>query len=241
VSRRIPNWVLERSLVGELPEGFTEADLAADPTVPERLAALKQSDTEILEKLPPAQVAARVRQRAGQRRESRPSFRWVPVAVAAGLIAVVTPVVWKLQSQGPDVLTKGLEAHLEVFRQRAGGAAEPLSSGALAKPGDVVQLRVVGAGEKLGAVVAVDGTGEVTPVTPAPVPLPPSGSVTLPDALELDATGDFERFILVTSDGPFDVGEVLAAAHDAGTSPDAPLHLREGLKQRSFVLLKRAR
>src|SRR6185295_16638122 len=91
VSQRIPDWVLERHLVGDaLPAGFTEADLAADPSVPERLEKLKASDAEILERHPPRVVAAQVRARAEERgrRARRPMMVLLPVALA-GVAAVV--------------------------------------------------------------------------------------------------------------------------------------------------------
>lgn len=230
MSGRIPDWVLERHLVGELPEGFTEADLAADPSVPERLAKLKASDAEILERHPPRVVAAQVRARAEAR---RPARRTMMVLLPAVALAAVVVVVIALPRQ-PDVLTKGLEPHLEVFRK---GEPQPLASGAVAHPGEVVQLRVVAAGAKFGMVVAVDGQGAPVPVTPNVLAL--NAAVTLPDALELDATGDFQRFILVTSDHAFEAAEVLAAARGLGRDPAAKLELPAGLRQSSFVILKK--
>jgi len=225
MSQRIPDWVLERHLVGELPKGFTEADLAADPSVPERLEKLKASDAEILERHPPRVVAAQVRARAAERgrRARRPMMVLLPAAVAlAGVVAVVIAL-----PRQPDVLTKGLEPHLEAFRKDA--PLQPLVSGAVGHPGDIIQLRVVPAGAKFGMVVAVDGEG-------APVQV---GALTVPDALELDATGQFERFILVTSDQPFEAAEVLNAARNLGKDPAAKLQLPAGMKQSSFVLLKK--
>jgi hypothetical protein len=226
---RIPDWVLERARVGELTEGFSVADLAADPSVPERLAKLRAEDEQLLERHPPRVVAAQVRERARRQREpiGRAAFRWVPVAVAAGVIAIVTPLAMRDQGRG-DVLTKGLKAHLEVFRQ---GSNEPLKEGAVARPGDVVQLRIVGAGARYGAVYATDGT-RTEVLTPDVLPLPPSGSVTLPDALELDAAGAFERFILVTSRRAFPPTEVLGAAGKE------PLVLPEGFTASTFQLVK---
>ena len=224
MSQRIPDWVLERHLVGDaLPAGFTEADLAADPSVPERLEKLKASDAEILERHPPRVVAAQVRARAEERgrRARRPMMVLLPVALA-GVAAVVIAL-----PRQPDVLTKGLEPHLEVFRKDE--PARPLVSGGVGHPGDIIQLRVVSAGAKFGMVVAVDGEG-------APVQV---GALTVPDALELDATGQFERFILVTSDAPFEAADVLAAARRLGHDPAAKLELPAGLKQSSFVLLKK--
>lgn len=237
---RIPDWVLERHLVGELPKGFTEADLAADPTVPERLAALQASDAEILGRHPPAVVAARVRDRADRRREERRTLtlRLVPVAVAAGLIAVVAPVVMKLQGQGQgqtDLRTKGLEPHLEVYRRGPNGN-EALASGATGHPGDVIQLRVVPASARHGAVLAIDSSGASVLMPPRDVST--GGSFALPDALELDAGGAFERFVLVTSDQPFQADVALSAARAAGSDPAAPLRLPASMKQASFVILK---
>jgi hypothetical protein len=230
MSQRIPDWVLERHLVGELPAGFSEADLAADPSVPERLAKLKASDAEILEQHPPRVVAANVRARAEQRRPARRTF--MVLAPAAALAVLVVAVV--LAPRGPDITTKGLEPHLDVFRK---DEPQPLVSGVVGHPGDVVQLRVVPAGAKFGMVVAVDGEGAPIPVTPATLPL--KDAVTLPDALQLDATGAFQRFILVTSDQPFDAADVISAARSLGKDPAARLQLPAGMKQSSFVILKR--
>ncbi len=237
MSGRIPDWVLERHLVGELPEGFTAADLAADPTVPERLERLRASDAEVLQQHPPRVVAANVRARAEARSvERRPAMvmRLVPVAVAAAVVAVIAPVVMR-QAQQPDILTKGLEPHLEVLRAGSGGSVA-LEPGATVRPGDVVQLRVVGAGAKFAAVVAVDGAGAETVLTPTA--LHANGTFTLPDALELDAQGGLERFVLVTADRDFPMDEVLAAARKVGADRAAPLALPEGLKQSSFLLVK---
>jgi len=230
VSQRIPDWVLERHLVGELPKGFTEADLAADPSVPERLEKLKASDAEILEQHPARVVAAQVRARAEAR---APSRRTMMVLLPAAALAAVVVVVMALPKQ-PDILTKGLEPHLEVFRR---DEPKPLVSGAVAQPGAVVQLRVVPAGAKFGMVVAVDGEGAPVPVTPAVLSL--AGALSLPDALELDAAGDFQRFILVTSDHAFDAAEVIAAARSLGRDPAARLELPAGLQQSSFVIVKK--
>jgi hypothetical protein len=230
MSRHIPDWVLERHLVGELPEGFTAADLAADPSVPERLEKLKASDAEILEQYAPRVVAAQVRARSESRRQAarRPMMVLLPAAALAAVVVVVVAL-----PKDPDILTKGLEPHLEVFRK---DQPQPLVSGVVAQPGDVVQLRVVPAGAKFGMVVAVDGEGAPVLVTPTVLPL--DAAVALPDAMELDATGDFQRFILVTSDRAFEATDVVGAARSLGKDPEARLQLPGGMKQSSFVIYK---
>ena len=243
--KRVPDWALERYLVGELPPEFSEADVAADPTAQERLARLRASDEEILARHQPRVVAANVRQRAEERLVSgRPAMtRWVPIAAAAGLVAVVALVAARLQQQPdvPDILTKGLEPHLEVYRQGPGGN-ELLATGAVGRPGDVIQLRIVPAGAQFGAVVAVDSSGAATLVAPAQegpaLELPRGRSLSLADALQLDAAGDLERFFLVTSDRPFQTGDVLAAAGKLGPGREVAMELPSGLKQSAFLIVK---
>lgn len=244
MSQRIPDWVLERYAVGELPEGFRAEDIEKDPSVPERLAALRKSNAELLDRLPPAAVAREVRRRAergaGRGAERTGSIpRWTVALAAACAVAIQLPV---LSRHGEDdTRTKGLLPHLEVYRQ-AGAQAEVLTPGAPAHAGDVLQLKVIGAQARFAVVVSLDGTGNVTLHAPRregpAVELPASGIQALPQAYALDEAPRFERFILVTSDQPFDASVVLSAARAVGADPSAPLALPSGLRQSSFVVRK---
>jgi hypothetical protein len=130
-----------------------------------------------------------------------------------------------------------MEPHLEVLSKGEAGVVA-LAPGAKARPGNVVQLRIVGAGAAYGAVVAMDGTGAAELLTPGTLQLPHGGSLPLPDALELDDKGPYERFVLVTSDRAFETADVLAAARKVGADQVAKLELPSGLQQSSFLIVK---
>lgn len=253
MSQRIPDWVLERYAAGELPPGYSEASISADPSVPERLAALRKSDEEILAAHPPAGVAREVERRAhlaatrdraaaGERRLRGFWPGALAATAAAALVAIVAPRI--LQGPADDELRVKGDPHLLIYRQAAGAEPEKLSEGARARAGDVLQLRIFASDARYAAVVSIDGAGAATLHAPAregpAMALRVGGTDTLPESYALDAAPGFERFVLVTSDRPFDAAEVLAAARALGPEPRAPLALPGSLKQTSFLLEKAA-
>lgn len=248
MSRHIPDWVLERFAVGQLPEGFTPEDIAQDPSVPERLAALQKSNAEILRTHLPAQVAREVERRYGKSRPRAAAVRpWLPVLVpalvAAALVVALRPRVSQPTAEVEIIRIKGLAPHLAVYRQ-AQSVAEALEPGAKVRAGDILQLEVVAPGARYAAVVSIDGAGAVTLHAPeregAAIELPETGVQPLPHAYALDNAPRFERFILVTAERPFDTGRVLDAARALGVDAAAPLGLPSGFQQSSFVVTKEA-
>ena len=127
---------------------------------------------------------------------------------------------------GPDdgLRAKGLAPHLVLHRKTAAGA-DVLAPGARARPGDLLQLGLVGAGRGWGVVVSIDGRGTVTRHLPETgdraAALPPSGEALLPTSFRLDDAPSFERFLLVVSNREFPVAEVVAAARALAARPDA--------------------
>ncbi|MBN1204181.1 MAG: ActD-like protein [Myxococcaceae bacterium] len=258
--RRTPGWLLERIALGELPPtelAAARARLALEPDGPARLAALEADNHALLEKPPPATVAREVLARAAQGREAAkerpwgrfaPAFALVPMLAATALFAVTRPGAGAADTgaEVPEVTrTKGLMPQLVVHRQGAAGP-ERLADGAAAAAGDVVQVSYVAAGRRHGVILSVDGRGVVTVHAPdvsasAPIALAGSGTHALPRAYALDDAPAFERFLFITSDTPFALDEVLAAAREAAVSGDArttPLALPEGYTQVSFTLEK---
>ncbi|WP_224247670.1 DUF4384 domain-containing protein [Hyalangium gracile] len=262
---RTPDWLLERIALGELPPdelAAARARLAQEPDGEARLAALEADNKATLEKLPPSAVAREVEGRAAlarrveaAREDARPLSRFAPAAVlvpalaAAALFVVAQP---GKSSPGGDfgtevpekTRTKGLLPQLVVHRQGV-TAPERLRDGMPAAAGDVVQVSYNAAGSAYGVILSVDGRGSVTlhaPETGAQaVPLAASGTHALPRAYELDDAPAFERFILITSDTPFALDEVLAAARALAASADArtaPVPLPEGFTQVSLTLEK---
>jgi hypothetical protein len=267
---RVPDWLLERIALGELPPG--QADelarrMAADPTAQARLQALRASNQEILSALPPAQVAAEVERRRRVARAAEPARArpraWLAAAGAMATAAAVLALVLLPGRNGerglapPDEITrvKG-EPQLIIHRKR-GEDVERLERDASVRAGDLLQIAYVAAGRAHGVILSIDGAGAVTlhhPTTPdGTTALSGRGAVELAHSYELDDAPGFERFFFVTAapspdrpaDGPVDVTRVLdqarALARDPAAGRSALLDLPDSLQQSSFLLRKETR
>ena len=250
----VPDWLLERHRLGELPAldaGAVRDAVARDAQVRERLAALERSTEDILQRHPPRAMAASIRARVATsaqghavrpRSGPRPILALTLAAAAVAGVAVLAPR-GTVPPETVDVTrAKGGAAGLVVYRSAAGGP-ERLQPGSVARHHDVVQLAYQVAANRHGAIVSVDGAGVVTRHLPATgtssVPLDAGAAVPLPEAYELDASPGYERFVLVTSDRPFPVEVVVAAVRAAAAGgPDGRLHLPPGMEPSSFVLRK---
>jgi len=260
---RTPAWLIERLAHGEL-DGETAAEvrarLVAEGRVPDdEIAALARADALALAAHPPGAAAAEIRRRAAGL-EHPPARRrpWVfgAALAAAGALGVV--LATRLQAPGPrpaiepaaePTTIKGARpagARLYVYRHAADGDRQ-LADGARVAPGDLLQLAYTAADRGFGALLSIDGAGTVTQHWPEPgatraAPLRVGGEVRLPSAYELDAAPAFERFFLVRSEQPFDLGQVIAAARAlaarATEARRAPLPLPAGFNQISLALEK---
>ncbi|ATB33915.1 ActD-like protein [Melittangium boletus] len=254
---RTPDWLLERIALGELPPdelAEARARLAREPDGDARLAALEAENQALLARRPPAAVAREVEvraRRASPERRLLPALALVPVLAGLALLMVPPDPAPVGMSGGDSALTevtraKGLRPRLLVHRDGASGPEE-LAEKTLAQAGDVVQLSYVAGDAAYGAILSVDGRGVVTLHAPesgaSALPLSSSGAHALPHAYALDDAPAFERFFFITSDQPFALEPVLAAARDLAASDDAhlvPLALPPGLGQTSFTLEKSA-
>jgi hypothetical protein len=256
--KKTPDWLVERLALGEL-----DADAAAEVRrrlaaegrdADAELAALAASSREILEAHPPARIAAAVRARAvATRRPSRGFLAALPLvlagAAAIGLLA--RPAKHDTTDRAPaleDTIFKGPAdagtAVLGVYRHRESGD-ERLADGAAAARGDLVQLTYRAGAARFGALLSIDGRGQVTMHWPdsaaAAGRLSEKGEVRLPSAYELDDAPAFERFFLVTADAPFPLASVVEAARALAARPQAtraPLALPASLHQASLTLDK---
>jgi hypothetical protein len=244
--RRLPDYLLERLALGELPEEAArkaQEDLAREPGGAQRLADLRGSDAELLARHPPEGVAKEVsrRQRALAVRIQRQRVAWLAAPVAALAVAMLVVV---LRPGDEQTQVKG-DAALLVYRNR-GGQSELLRNGDRARAGDDLQLAYVRARPGYGVIVSLDGAGTVTLHLPEQdgqaVPLVPDARTNLPRAYGLDAAPGFERFFLVTSQSPFLASVAVEAARKLAARGDAartePLLLPPKFEQSSFLLLK---
>jgi len=250
----LSDWQLERLAAGDLPADEAAAlrrRLEEEPGGSERLAAIEASNRAILAKHPPARVAAAVRARAETERAPRRLPRGFSLALAAPALAVFL-VVFLQHGGTPDggglpaevIRLKGAAPKLLVHRSESGTPVQ-LADGAPAHARDLLQLSYQAAGSRWGAVISIDGNGNVMQHLPDAGPtaarLDPNGAVSLPQSYELDDAPAFERFVLVTSDEPFSLEPVLDAARWLSRSSDpqrGELPLPPALHQTSFLVRK---
>jgi hypothetical protein len=244
----VPDWLLERLAAGELParvarELSDRLDAAGERV---RLDELVASNAEISRAHPAAIVVAEIERRAAEPR-ARPPVRYPiwPLLAFGGSAAVTLALVLdvlpgrELEAPGEGnaehLIAKGLEPYLSIYR-RTGASPERLAQRARVRAGDIVQLAYVAAGQRFGVVASVDGRGAVTLHLPEAAGraalLDERGETALPHAFELDDTPGVERFVLVTSGGPFETDVVVA--HLEGRAPSLPA----GLSLRSVELEK---
>ncbi len=259
----VPEWKLERLLLGELsePEATAlRAKLEAEPGGLARLEALERSNAEILAAHPPAEMAREIERRhhldtvrRGLEQPEAPGRFFRPLLFALPTAAAATLAIVLLQ--GPPPLTvlplppehttiKGLEADLHIHRQTPDGEEE-LQPGALTRAGDLLQLRYNAAGKTQGLILSLDGRGAVTVHLAgleglASTSVERSGDIKLGSAYELDDAPEFERFFFLLSDTPFESAPIIAAvklagegALDLGDAPELP-----SLEIISFTLRK---
>lgn len=236
--RPISDYQLERYLLREGTEAELAAldrQLASDPALAERLAALARSNEEVLQRYPPewmrGQLELKLKRASGRRaRRAWSGYRlWAVPAVALILAVVAVPTLFDRETpQAPTLRVKGGERtpRLQVFRKQASGA-ERLQDGTLAQSGDWVQLAYRSGGLQYGAILSVDGRGAATWHLPAAgtqaVPL--AAQDTLDAAYELDDAPLWERFYLVAADRRFALAPIRAklVAGDRALADDVHL------------------
>jgi anti-sigma factor RsiW len=229
----VSDYLIERLVAGDLSAeraAEVQARLAAEPDGQARIAQLRASNEEILRAHPPAEVAEQIRRRAARPAAVR-APRWLSLGVPMTLAAAFALVLVVRGTTGPghagadDVYEriKGAPS-LRVYRKAAAGRVERLQDGATTRSGDQLQLSYLASGRRFGAVLSVDGAGQVTfhlPAVAGPaVQLNSHGETALASSYELDAAPGFERFLFVTSDEPFDAA-ALADVARGHTPPPA--------------------
>jgi len=257
----VPDWLLERYALGELPQERMDAvrrALAAEPDGAERLAALERSNASILEALPPRVVAAAVNARAENAASGATSRGWftglgMVAAAALALFVIRGPLLDGTPSDGVDIIDDG-PGELEETRIKGppmllvhrlqGKETIQLDDEDAAKARDRLQISYVARDGRYGLIASLDGNGVVTLHSGdrSPIELDRNGKALLPHSYELDDAPAFERFFFIASDTPFDAAPVMDAIRDldpkaANTLTD-PLPLPDGLMQDSITLTK---
>ncbi len=248
-SNRISPVLLERLAQGELSAdkaiALREKIQASGGDADAMLAALRASDAEILQQLPPRVVVAQVQERLGKRKTLSTRWIWLALPIAATalgawMMVARTRSVPQLDAVAPEIIgIRGMKTHLVIYRS---GQREPrrLSSEDKAHPGDLVQIAYVihtdEPGPQYGVIASIDDRSQVTlhlPATPVAAERLDTkhGEIRLPNAFELDATPGKERFVFVVSTTPFQAQTVRDALLNRAPMP-------AGSHQTEFVLQK---
>ena len=193
------SWKSEWKAAGLDPGPMTENEEAMVP-------GLVEANREFLKKHPPEVVLKR-------KKPSIPFQVWtIPLVVAAALLLFVGLPSSPFQTGNPSLeRVKGSsEPVVLVYRQGQKGA-ERLDSGTTVRPGDVLQVAYQVSRPQQGALLSLDGDGNVTvhlAKDGRSVALVPGAERPMDFSYELDRAPRFEAFFLFTSDQPFDLEPV---------------------------------
>ena len=136
------------------------------------------------------------------------------------------------------------KTQLLVYR-KIDDSVEMLADAQAASEGDLLQLAYVAGGAGHGVILSIDGRGMISLHFPSErdgsTHLEQNRKILLPHAIELDDAPDFERFFLISSQGPINVPQILEIAGnlaDGGDLSHSPLDLPKGVNQFSCLILK---
>jgi len=245
---KLPDWLVERAALDEVPAASRDRIANADPIELEsRVAALRAENADELAKYPAVPALEQIETRVASAKRKRRAKTFGALGLAVAGAAAVFFVARSPQPSTPrddrEITRIKGTAHLLVFRQHGSGA-EVLRAEAEVHPGDVLQLRYNPGPRGYGMIASIDGAGAVTlhfPADEAASTAMKSATTTLPEAYALDAAPKFERFFFITADSPIDVAVDLARLRELAArddAADAALALPPGESQWSMRLKK---
>ena len=258
------NILLEKYRLGEITEEEMVWLRQAYPdnnVLEQEIRKLEASDTEILEKYKPADIAEKIESRLPEKKiKSFPLFkvvRYSAIAAAAVLVLVLGFSFGRPATDSGNYIQaseglsseriKGLKPTIKIYR-RTGDSAEILSNRELAEEKDLLQIEYIAGSFKYGVIFSIDGRGTVTlhfpTYTGVAAELDNNGAILLPYAYELDDAPGFERFFFVTGGSGFDINEVLDAAYELASKGQSArrefLDISDSYYQTTILLKKGA-
>ncbi len=254
MTQRVPELILERYALGELPPPRMEEvreRLEAEPGGLERLEALSASNTEILNQYPErwfgGVIANRQWRNPGRNRSLMVAIPVLAMAAIALLVVGIPQPTNVVNPEAEEIIFVKGDARLTVYRQENGEQVKLRPKDFIGE-GDLIQLRYVPVGMSFGAVYSVDGRGEVTrhlPLQGDQAAELDNRATRLAKSYELDDAPGFERFVFVTSHEPFSLEEVRVAVDQIAANPDdagtAELELPDYYDYWSVTLTKEER
>jgi len=200
----VPDWKIERYLLGELPESEMNAlkNLENDE-LRLQIEQLKNSNAELLAKHP-----------YKRKFKVLSNVPMVPMNLAAIFLLCASALMAILYSEDTyedGTRVKGLKSGIEIWRKTA-EQTEQLADNSEAKAGDLLQIRY-SATEPYGALLSLDGNGVLTihlaGKNGKAASLEAGKIVSLENAYELDNAPKFETFYLITASKEFELAPVV--------------------------------
>jgi hypothetical protein len=267
-NNKIPGWILEKYLLGELPDPELKKitnRLKYDPNLRAEIERLKASNRDILNKYPADSMVPGILNRCNKKenyRENGVFKRMLYLSPAFASLLVIFFIglqVFKPGDNSSKAIEPGVQEdthrvkgsqevqpvpHLIIHRK--GNNIEVLEKGSRAHAGDLLQLAYAAAGEAHGVICSIDGNSTVTLHFPGkkndPTALMQRKRVLLANAYELDDAPGFERFFFITSDAEIDVEDILkrakALANDSHRVKTDNIRLPHSFKQFSILIIK---
>lgn len=218
----IPDWKLERFLIGDLPNKEMQEIQTLekkDTFLKRRLQELRENNKAVLDQLPFSELIEKLPETKKQR-----EFNFAKLATAAILIlaaalsvSLITfilersadePAMGKLQvALNSENRIKGFDARIEIWKKTEAGIVQ-LENFDEVKEGDEIQVRYSVPKKCFGILFSMDGNGNLTQHmgnAEKAIALLPGKMNSLPFAYKLDNAPHFEKFFFVTSESEFSV------------------------------------
>jgi hypothetical protein len=256
----VPDWLLERYVLRELPSDEYEnirSLLEEDNELAERYEALILSNKEILATYPPEEMTTKITlkqkaEKAQQKKKRKTRFvRTFSFAIAVFTIVVVSIIVLPgkddmntMLQNDEGIRAKGASS-MSIYRKTEVGH-ERVKDRYNVREGDRFQIKYSAGNQIYGTIFSIDGNGDITLHFPATKDQSPlldrEREIALADAFELDTAPGFERFFFITAEKKFNVEKILTSAYTIAHNPEAArnkdLDLPVRFRQQSILLIK---
>jgi hypothetical protein len=166
--------------------------------------------------------------------------RLAPIAVAAGLTAVVAALFWRPAE--PSVQLKGGDS-LSLVVKRRDGQVERVTEGATLFAKDQVRFSLDVKAAAFVVVLSLDAEGKVSVFTPEPVALSEGAEQLLDTTVELDASQGPERFVAVLCERRVRTADLVAGAErvlrQVGNRPEHVQSINSSCRETSVLANKK--
>jgi len=200
----VPDWKMERYLLGELPEGeMTALKNLENEEFRLQIEQLKKNNEELLAKHPYKRKFTIL--------SNMPDMTARLAAIFAICITALIAVLSTGNIYEEETRVKGLKTNLEIWRKTS-EHTEELADNSEARAGDLLQIRYNSL-EPYGTLLSLDGNGVLTVHLAGKngkaAHLEAGKTISLENAYELDNAPKFEIFYLITANKEFELAPVM--------------------------------